>query len=66
MRLDTVLADLPRIDVLKVDVQGAEGLVIDGARQILPRVQTLLIEITVLDEIGRRLDQVTDCRLRHA
>jgi FkbM family methyltransferase len=55
VRLDTLLAGLARIDVLKVDVQGAEGLVVEGARQILPRVQTLLIEITVLDQSAERL-----------
>ena len=55
VRLDTLLADLAHIDVLKVDVQGAEGLVVEGARQILRRVQTLLIEITVLDELAESL-----------
>jgi FkbM family methyltransferase len=35
--LDRVLAREPRVDVLKVDVEGAEGLVLRGARDLLAR-----------------------------
>jgi FkbM family methyltransferase len=47
--LDALLKDIPHIDVLKIDVQGTEALVLSGARQVLERVRTLLIEVTVLD-----------------
>ena len=41
---------LDRIDVLKLDIQGAEGRAIAGAHKTLPRVQKLLIEVTFLEE----------------
>lgn len=41
--------DLGEIDVLKIDVQGAESLVIDGGFDVLSRVKLLLIEISFLD-----------------
>jgi FkbM family methyltransferase len=49
--LDTYCKDngIERVDVLKVDVQGAEGGVLRGARRILPHVETLLIESSWLD-----------------
>jgi FkbM family methyltransferase len=37
LRLDEVLADAPRLDVIKLTVQGAEALVLRGARQLLSR-----------------------------
>jgi FkbM family methyltransferase len=47
--LDDLCAEIESIDVLKVDVQGAEGLAVQGATLTLPKVRTLLIEITLLD-----------------
>ena len=46
--LDELCADLPAIDVLKIDVQGAEDRVLGGG-QTLPKVRTLLIEISMAD-----------------
>lgn len=46
--LDELLAGVSTIDVLKVDVQGAESMVIRGGAAILPRVRTLLIEVSLL------------------
>jgi FkbM family methyltransferase len=47
--LDDLLVNDEAIDVLKVDVQGAEHLVLRGAANSLKRVRTLLIEVTLLD-----------------
>ena len=47
--LDAVCADFPAVDVLKIDVQGAEGLVLDGGHETLKRTRTVLIEVTFLD-----------------
>jgi FkbM family methyltransferase len=47
--LDELCTDLPQVDVLKVDVQGAEHLVLAGGRETLPRVRTLLVEVSLVD-----------------
>lgn len=47
--LDEVCADLTTIDVLKIDVQSAEHLVLAGASETLPKVRTLLIEVSLMD-----------------
>lgn len=44
-RLDSLLKYEKRIDLVKVDVGGAEWKVIDGARSIMPRIQHWLIEL---------------------
>jgi FkbM family methyltransferase len=41
--LDTAIAD-PRIDVIKVDVQGAEAEVLKGGREVLRRTACVVIE----------------------
>jgi FkbM family methyltransferase len=46
--LDDLLGSVPRVDVLKVDVQGAESLVIRGGEKSLARVRTLLVEVSLL------------------
>ena len=47
--LDQVCAKFEQIDVLKVDVQGAEHLVLKGGQSTIPRVRTLLIEVSLAD-----------------
>jgi len=42
--------ELNRIDVLKLDIQGAEALALKGASRLLPRIGKLLIEVSFLDE----------------
>jgi FkbM family methyltransferase len=44
-----VANQIDKVDVLKVDVQGAEGSVFRGARALLPRIQTVIVESTWLD-----------------
>jgi len=41
--LDALLSDLPRLDLIKIDVEGAEGLVLAGAREILQRFRPHVI-----------------------
>ncbi len=43
------------IDVLQIDVQGAEGLVLDGARKILKTTKAVFVEISI------RPDMYKDC-----
>ncbi len=41
--VDEVAADLDRLDVVKVDVEGAEALVLDGMRETVERLNPLII-----------------------
>ena len=43
--LDTQLANEPEIAILKIDVQGAQSEVLEGARETLQRTRVLLIEV---------------------
>lgn len=43
--LDDLLADLPRIDLLKIDVAGAEQDVLCGATDVLRRTRYLLVDL---------------------
>jgi len=42
--LDIVTQDLPRIDVLKIDLEGAEGMAFAGGRETLARTQCVIFE----------------------
>ena len=42
LRLDDVLSDITRLDVLKIDVEGAELLVLKGAQQLLVRFKPVI------------------------
>lgn len=43
VRLDDVAADLDRLDVVKIDVEGAESLVLDGMADVVDRLNPLII-----------------------
>lgn len=46
-RLDTLLADWPAVDFMKIDVEGSEGPMLDGAWAIIQRdAPSLLLEFT--------------------
>src|SRR4029077_16524171 len=44
-----LLSDHPTIDLLKIDAQGYELSILDGADRILPRVQFVLLEIALIE-----------------
>jgi FkbM family methyltransferase len=48
--LDHQLKDLPRVDLLKIDVQGAEVEVLEGASDILKKTHFLLIEFNYMNQ----------------
>ncbi|MBB5518698.1 FkbM family methyltransferase [Amphiplicatus metriothermophilus] len=57
-RLDDVAADWPSLRLMKIDVEGAEAAVIEGARQTLARLQPIVIFETNResgDQLRRRL-----------
>lgn len=43
--LDEVLGNLDKIDVIKIDVEGAENLVLRGAQKVLDKTEAVIIEI---------------------
>jgi hypothetical protein len=43
--LDLILANEDRIDIIKIDVEGAEPLVLKGAREVLKRTKAVVIEV---------------------
>ena len=43
------ITDFPTIDLLKIDVQGAESQVLKGARKVLEKTQNILVEISLYD-----------------
>lgn len=45
--LDNVLRNIPKIDVLKIDVEGAELSVIEGATETLAKTSIVIIEISL-------------------
>jgi len=47
--LDELCAGFEQIDVMKIDVQGAEHLVLQGGQRTIARVRTLLIEVSLAD-----------------
>jgi len=49
-RLDTLLAALPEISLLKIDVQGYEKEVLSGAAETLRKTKFLLIELNYMPQ----------------
>lgn len=43
-RLDTILADIARVDLLKLDVEGAELMALEGASGVLDRIDCIVFE----------------------
>ena len=43
--LDALLSSEPQVDLVKVDVEGAENLVLNGAANVMERIERWLIEI---------------------
>jgi FkbM family methyltransferase len=48
MPLDFILANEDHINVIKIDVEGAEPLVLKGAKEVLKRTEVVVIEATLL------------------
>lgn len=48
--LDTLLADWPRVDLLKIDTQGNEKDVLSGARETLKKTTAVLVEADFVRE----------------
>jgi len=46
MTLDFILANEDHIDVIKIDVEGAEPLVLKGAKETLKRTEVVIVEAT--------------------
>ena len=59
MRRGDELLDLPRIDLLKVDVEGYELQVLDGLRGTLSRCEYLQIEISLERPRAHRFDEIS-------
>jgi FkbM family methyltransferase len=55
--LDSLVEEfgLDHIDVVKLDIQGAEGAAIAGAEKALPSIRKILIEVTFLEPKPERL-----------
>ena len=43
--LDSLLSPYDRIDLVKIDVEGSELSVLEGAKETLPRIQKLIVEV---------------------
>ena len=68
-RLDVALKDqgVSRVDVLKIDVQGAERAVLEGARETLSRTTVVLVEVLFHEHyLGAALFPELDALLRRA
>lgn len=47
-RVDTLLADLPAVDFMKLDTQGYELEILKGASRLMPTAQAILLEVAFL------------------
>jgi 2-O-methyltransferase len=69
-RLDSYAAsaDIASIDLLWIDVQGAEALVLEGAGELLERTSAVMCEVSAYEPMyeGAALFHELDARLREA
>ncbi len=65
--LDNLLADLPEISLLKIDVQGYEKFVLKGAEEILKKTKFVMLEVgfishyegdTLFAELNQRMSEL--------
>lgn len=61
-RLDELLDGLPNPDLLKIDVEGAEYQVLQGAADTLQRTEILIVEISLSRGASNGLDVLTEIR----
>lgn len=65
IRLDDLLQDVQEIDLLKIDVQGGEWAVMDGAIETLKRTKAVFLEVNFVSHYeGDRLFFELDQRMR--
>jgi hypothetical protein len=57
--LDDVLADVPKIKLVKVDVEGSEYEVLQGLRQTLTRTEYVVLELS--RRVGECLKLLKEC-----
>lgn len=50
--IDTLMADLPAVDFMKLDTQGYELEILKGASRLMPTAQAILLEVALI-EINR-------------
>ena len=49
-RLDTILKDVDKIDLIKIDVEGAELMVLEGIEKIINKVNYILVECHLITD----------------
>jgi len=49
-RLDTILKDVEKIDLIKIDVEGAEYMVLEGIKNISNKVNYILVECHLISD----------------
>jgi FkbM family methyltransferase len=63
LRLRDVLAD-DRVDLLKLDIEGAEGAVLDDCAPVLDRVNAIVMDLHEFDAHDRQSPRVFECLSR--
>lgn len=51
--LDTLLKREDNVDLVKVDVEGAEWEVLEGSKEVLPKIRRWIVEVHHLEQKGR-------------
>lgn len=58
--LDTLLKKEDNVDLVKVDVEGAEWQVLEGSKEVLPRIKQWMIELHDLEQKARMTKLLED------